>query len=335
MVDRVGLYLQDTFSMNAAIKHVQYAEARGFYAIWQAESRLVRDGLIPLAAYAASTTRILLGSGVTNIWTRNTATLAAELMTLDDVAPDRIICGLGTWHEPLASKVGIVRHKHLLAMREVLQTARQLLHRERVTHHGEFVQMMEVELDVVYGRKEARRVPFYIAATGPKLTTLAGEIADGLLLNYLTSPGFTAGVVSQLAVGAQKAGRDIDQIERPQLIVCSVDDNRQVALDRARRLVTLYIRQQPAIMRANGVRHDLIDAVEQALPWPASEAQIIQAARLVDDSVVQSVTAAGTATECKAKIQDYIDAGATYPVLYPLNDDLRSFIDIFAHGYSR
>jgi len=71
VADRIGLYLQDTFSMNAAIKHVQYAEARGFYAIWQAESRLVRDALVSLGAYAATTTRIMLGSGVTNIWTQD------------------------------------------------------------------------------------------------------------------------------------------------------------------------------------------------------------------------------------------------------------------------
>jgi 5,10-methylenetetrahydromethanopterin reductase len=333
VADPVGLYLQDDLPMNAAIKHVQYAEARGYHAIWQAETRLVRDSLAPLAAFAAVTSRIRLGTGVANIWSRNPATLAATYLTLDDIAPDRIMAGLGIWHEPLAAKVGIRRNKPLLAMREVATSLRRLLHRERVTLQGEFVQLTDVSLDITHGRSGPRQVPIYIAATGPKLMALSGEIADGVLLNYLTAPSYTAGAITQLEIGAKQANRTLDMIDRPQLIVCSVSNDRAKAIDRARRLVTQYIRGQPAIMRANGIRHDLIDEVEQVLPWPASREQIAQAARLVPDDVVQTVTASGTPEDCKAKIRQYMAAGATYPVLYPLQDDYTAFIDTFAHGY--
>ncbi|MBC8098864.1 MAG: LLM class flavin-dependent oxidoreductase, partial [Armatimonadetes bacterium] len=93
MPDRYALYLQDDYSLRDAIKHVQYAELRGFEAVWQAESRLARDATIPMAAYAAHTTRIKIGSGVLTHWTRNPATIAATFLTLDDLAPDRMLCG--------------------------------------------------------------------------------------------------------------------------------------------------------------------------------------------------------------------------------------------------
>jgi 5,10-methylenetetrahydromethanopterin reductase len=333
MADRVALYLQDAHSLQDAIKYVQYAESRGFEAVWQAESRLVRDAIVPMAAFAATTTRIKIGSGVINNWTRNPAVIAATYLTLDDLAPDRIICGIGAWWDPLAQKVGINRTKPLLAMREVVTVVRDLLARKRVTFQGEFVHLDDIELDVVHGRKEPRNVPIYIGATGPKMMALTGEIADGAVLNYLVSPQYNEGALQQLEEGAKLAGRKLDDIDRPQLVVCSVDNDRKKALDGARKLVTQYLGQQPHIMKASGVKQELLDEIGQVLTWPATEEQIEQAMRLVPDDVVQMITASGSPTEVKAKVREYIQHGATCPILYPLGD-VRLMIDTFADGYS-
>jgi 5,10-methylenetetrahydromethanopterin reductase len=333
MADRVALYLQDAHSLQDAIKYVQYAESRGFEAVWQAESRLVRDAIVPMAAFAATTTRIKIGSGVINNWTRNAAVIAATYLTLDDLAPDRIICGIGAWWDPLAQKVGITRSKPLLAMRETVSVVRDLLARERVTFHGEFVHLDDVELDVVHGRKEPRNVPIYIGATGPKMMALTGEIADGAVLNYLVSPSYNDGALAQLEEGAKLAGKKIDDVDRPQLVVCSVDTDRKRALDGARKLVTQYLGQQPHIMKASGVKQELLDEIGQVLTWPATEEQIEQAMRLVPDDVVQMITASGSPQEVKAKVREYIASGATCPILYPLGD-VRLMIDTFADGYS-
>ena len=102
-------------------------KSKGFEAVWQAESRLVRDAIVPMAAYAAVTERIKVGSGVINNWTRNIGLLAATFLTLDDLAPDRIICGIGAWWDPLAKNVGIDRRKPLTAMRETIEVMRRLL----------------------------------------------------------------------------------------------------------------------------------------------------------------------------------------------------------------
>jgi len=334
MADRVALYLQDAHSLQDAIKYVQYAEARGFEAVWQAESRLVRDAVVPMAAFAATTTRIKIGSGVINNWTRNAGVIAATFLTLDDLAPDRIICGIGAWWDPLAQKVGINRTKPLLAMREVVSTVRDLLARKRVTFHGEFVNLDDVELDVVHGRKEPRNVPIYIGATGPKMMALTGEIADGAVLNYLVSPQYNDGALAQLEEGAKQAGKRLDDIDRPQLVVCSVDHDRKKALDGARKLVTQYLGQQPHIMKASGVRQELLDEIGQVLTWPATEEQIEEAMHLVPDDVVQMITASGTPKEVRAKVREYVQNGATCPILYPLGDDVRLMIDTFSDGYS-
>ena len=334
MADRVALYLQDAHPLADAIEYVKYAELCGFEAVWQAESRLVRDAVVPMAAFAAVTSRIKIGSGVINNWTRNAAVIAATFLTLDDLAQDRIYCGIGAWWDPLAAKVGISRRRNLLAMREVVTVVRRLLNRERVSFDGEFVQMDDVELDVVHGRKEPRNVPIYIGATGPKMMALTGEIADGAVLNYLVSPKYNDMAMAQLEIGAKKAGKSIHEVDRPQLVVCSVDNDRAAALDAARKLVTQYLGQQPHIMKASGVSQDLLDEINQVLTWPATEEQILEAMKLVPDDVVQMITASGTPDEVKAKVREYVAAGATCPILYPLGADVRLMIDTFASGYS-
>ncbi len=335
MPDRVGLYLQDTYTLQESIKLVQRAETRGFYAVWQAESRLSRDALVALSAYATTTNRIKLGTGVINMWTRNPATIAAACLSLDDLAPDRIMLGLGAWYDPLASQIGITRTKPLMAMREVVQSVRGLLTLKRVNFVGEFVRLNSVGLDVLDGRSQARHVPIYVGATGPRMMAVAGEIADGVIFNHLVSPQYNVGALQQLRLGADKAGRSLDEIERPQIVVCSVErDNRELALNRARKLVTQYIRQQPDIMRASGVRPVLIDEIAQVLPLNFTDGQLNDAMRLVPDEVVQLVTASGTPKEVRAKVKAYVDSGATYPVLYPLGD-VNYTIDVFSNGYSK
>lgn len=330
MGQRYALYLQDKHPIREGMEYARYAEEKGFDAVWQAESRLVRDAVVPMAAFAAVTERIKVGSGVINNWTRNAAIIAATFSTLDDLAPGRILCGIGAWWDPLAGNVGIERRKPLKAMREVVEVVRRLLNMEQVSFDGEFVQMKGVEIDIVHGNRSPKDVPIYIGATGDQMLELSGEIADGVLMNYLVSPQYNRRALAQIEKGAQKAGRSLDTIDRPQLVVVSMDHDREKALDNARELVTQYLGQQPHIMKASGVSDEVLDKIHEVLTWPATEEQIRQAMKLVPDEVVQLITASGTPDECRAKVQEYIDTGTTCPVLYPLGDDVRLMIDAFA-----
>lgn len=332
MTTPVALYLQDAHAIREGIELVRYAEERGFDAVWQADSRLVRDAVVPMAAFAATTDRIKVGSGVIDIWTRNPARLASTFSTLDDLAPGRIICGLGAWWDPLAAKVGIHRERPLTVMREVVTVIRALLANETVTFDGHFAHLDGVELDYVYQERRPKDVPIYIGATGMQMMELTGEIADGAVLNYLVSPSYNRDAMAALERGAVKAGRTIDQIDRPQLVVCSVDRDRGAALDSARLLVTQYLGQQPHIMKASGVPQELLDQIGKVLTWPATHDEVEAASRLVPDEIVQMITASGEPDEVREKVAEYVDNGCTCPILYPLGDDVRLMIDTFAGG---
>jgi 5,10-methylenetetrahydromethanopterin reductase len=330
MIERVALYLQDAHDLRDGLDYVQYAEKRGFEAVWQAESRLVRDAIVPMAAYAAVTERIKIGSGVINNWTRNIGLLAATYLTLDDLAPDRIICGIGAWWDPLATNVGISRKHPLTAMEETVTVMRRLLNMERVTFDGEFVHVNGIELDVVHGRREPRHVPIYIGATGPKMLKLAGRIADGALLNYCVPPAYNEKAIDQLKKGLTESGRTLEDLDRPQLVVCSVDEDGDKARDTTRELLTQYLAQQPHIAKASGVSMEIVNEIQSILGWPATHEQIQEAKHLVPDELIHKITASGTPDEARAKVQEYIDNGATCPVLYPVGGNVNVLIDTFA-----
>ncbi len=332
MNERVALYLQDAHDLRQGLEYVKYAEKRGFEAVYQAESRLVRDAIVPMAAYAAVTEKLKIGSGVINNWTRNIGLLAATFLTLDDLAPSRIICGIGAWWDPLAKNVGIDRTKPLTAMKETVTILRRLLNMERVTFHGEFVHVDGIELDVVHGRREARNVPIYIGATGDQMMEMTGEIADGVVLNYCVPPEYNHKALAQLAKGAQKAGRRLDDLDRPQLVVCSVDKEHDKAIDTSRELLTQYLAQQPHIAKASGVSLDVVKSIQSILGWPATYEQIQKAKHFVPEELILKITASGTPEEAKAKVKEYIKNGCTCPILYPVGGDVNLLIDTFAQN---
>lgn len=333
--DRVALYLQDKHSIEENIEIVKYAEKQGFDEVWQAESRLARDAVTPCAAYAAVTDDIKIGTGVINNWTRNVALIAQTMSTMEELAGrDRILCGVGAWWEPLASKVGVNRERPLRAMRETVEVTRKLLDMENVTYDGEFVDVEDIELDIVHGDTGPRTVPVYVGGTGFKMLELTGHFADGALLNYLVSPEYNDKALDALATGAEQGGRTLEDIDRPQLIVCSMDHDEDAALDNARELITQYLGQQPHIMKASGVSQDLIDRVGDTIGgWPASEEDIEKAMHLIPDDIVHKLTASGTPEQCRQKVQEYDEHGCQCPVLYPLGDDVELMIDEFANGY--
>src|SRR5207247_452491 len=220
--------------------------------------------------------------------------------------------------DPLAAKVGITRTKPLQAMRETVETTRRLLAMERVTYHGDFVDVDDIEIDIVHGDRSPKNVPIFIGATGMKMMELAGEIGDGVVLNYMVSPLYNKQALDALAEGAARSGRSVEDIDRPQLVVCSLDEDREVALDRARELLTQYLGQQPHIMKASGVDPGLTEERGKGMTWPAGPEAIRVDMTLEPDDAVQMISASGTPEECVAKVNEYIANGCTCPILYPL-----------------
>jgi 5,10-methylenetetrahydromethanopterin reductase len=324
-----GIYFQDDYPLVESVELVRYAEERGFTTAWQSEVRLARESTVPVAAYLAGTERIRAGTGVLNNWTRNPVTLACTFSTLDELAPDRVLLGIGAWYEPLAGKVGVDRRKPLLAMRETVEVVRRLLAGESVTFKGEFVQVDDVRLDYVHDESRPKRIPILIGATYMKMMEVAGEIGDGALLNYLVPPAYNDEAMEHLEIGAGRAGRSIDDVMRPQLILCSVSDDRDEALRRAKLMLAHYLRQAPHIADISRAPKALMDRLEATVSWPPRRDEIEKAAGFVSDDFVQSVTASGTPDEARDAVARYVAHGCTHPVLYPLGD-ARLAIDSFA-----
>ena len=157
MPQRMALYMQDKHPIQYEIEMVKYAEEKGFSEIWQADTRLARDCVVMMSAFLAETKRMRFGSGVLPIWTRNPAVIAATWSTMWELAGttadgrSRVMLGLGAWWEPISSRVGVDRTRPLTAMRENIESIRQLFTMEEVSYQGQFVNLDRVKLDVAFG----------------------------------------------------------------------------------------------------------------------------------------------------------------------------------------
>ncbi len=334
----MALYLQDKHDIRYEIELAKYAEEKGFSEIWQADTRLARDCVVLMSALLTETSRLRIGSGVMPIYTRNAAVIAATWSTmweLGGLTPDgesRVMLGLGAWWEPIASRTGTDRRKPLTAMRENIEAIRELFTMQEVSYEGEFVNLDRVRLDVAYGDTGPRDIPIYIGATGPKMLELSGEICDGVVLNYVVSPDYIRDAVDRVAVGGAKAGKVIADIDRPELLVCSLsDDDPDEALMAGKSLVAYYLGTEPHIMKASGADPDLVTRVQEIVGWPATEADYRRAAHLIPEDLVRRLMAVGSTTECRDTVAQYIEAGVTCPILFPMMDDIKPVVDAFSN----
>ena len=330
---RIGLYLIEKHEVRESIHLAKLAEEKCFESVWQGEEyppfRNARDSLIPLAAIAAVTESIKLGTGVLHTWTRNALTLAMTFATLDELSNGRGMLGIGALWNPLASMMGIDGTEPLTAMREYVEALHDLFRMKTVNVDGKFVKLHNARLT-----RRPVSIPIYVGATGFKMMELAGEIADGVLMNYLVSPGYNKRAMAFLSKGAAKAGRRLEELDRPQLIACSTDEDADRALDRARLVVAEYLFLEPHIMKASGIKPDLLDAIHATLEtWPPKPERLGQALALVDDGLVKSVCAAGTPEDCRQKVREYVAAGSTCPLICPIGGDVEDMIRAFSDGY--
>ena len=333
-MDRVGFCFLDRPSIAQQLELVQTIEHLGYESAWICETRLAREAFAILGAFASVTSRIKLCTGIVNSWTRGPALMAVTIATLNEMAPGRVICGLGAYWDPLAWKQGIERRKPVLQMREYLTAVRRLLNLEEFTYEGEFVHLRDISLDLGHGAvREPVPAKLYIGPTGPVMTELCGEIADGAILNGLLSVPYTRGMIANLKKGAEKAGKSLDDYDRPQLINVSMADDPKEALESTRYLITKYLGQQPHIGKASGLEPELLERINKTMGgWPARPGDVEDAMKLVSDDIVNALTVSGNVTHIKDRIQEWMGAGISYPVILPLSDNYAEMAKKLAPG---
>ena len=307
------------------VEMAKYADRIGVDSLWVLETRLVADAIGPMAVYAAATERIRIGSAVLPLWTRNPALLASTFATLDLLAPGRIVLGLGAWWEPLATRVGVKRQKAVGATREVIESVRQLLSmKEEVSYKGDYVQMERLYLD--HGGTQPHDVKIYIGAVGPQMLRLAGRIADGVILNSNHTVAAIKKAVEHVRLGAESAGRSLDQIELLKNLPVKLGRDKKMLLQEVKPRLALYLAQQPHIQGPTEADPELVQRLKAIISWPATQEQAIEGARLIPDELVESLGCYGDEDNVRSRLREFKVAGITAPMVPEATKDKVDFL---------
>lgn len=318
----LGIHVGERLSLDQTYWQAEFADSHGFESVWVAEGRLARDGIVPAAIIASRTNHVKIGTAVVNNKSRNAALMAVTFKTLDEVAPGRTILGIGAWWEPLATKVGQPLHKPITSMREYITVCQAFFRNEVVNFEGEFVQMHEVRFDSMYRENNPVDVPIYIGAVGPKMLELAGEISDGVVMDFLLPVSYLHDVAKPaINAGVARQTDGHGKIDLTQMVSCSVNDkDPQEAINACKAFLTLYLMQQPHIGAHSGVERELVERIQQVAGWPATPDDIKRAMPLLSNSLVQNVTACGSTDEAYSKLVEYHEAGVRCPLISTLGD---------------
>jgi 5,10-methylenetetrahydromethanopterin reductase len=324
-IDRLGLAFLGAPEIPEMVRLAQKAEAAGFESVWVAETRITRDAVVPMTAIAAATERVRVGTAIMNVFTRNPVVIAITFLGLEEIAAGRIVMGLGTGSPLVLAPQGHPFERPLTRLREYCEVVRPLMRGEEVTYEGSTIRLEAARVeDLLSDHAAAGEVPLYLGVTGPRSLEFSGAVADGVLLNTCLPTAYVERARGLIEQGA--AGRDASKIELGMMIVASPDEDSKAGKDRARRFVAVYLSLFPNIAKETGLPPDLLDRLRAAFHDEGLDA----AARLVGDDVVDSLTAAGTPEECRARLDEYRRAGIGLPVLIPLDGAVESVIDQLA-----
>jgi F420-dependent oxidoreductase-like protein len=319
MARRLGLYLgrlpgfdKAGFDRSELIDCVLAAEGSGYDSFWLPEA-WERDAFSVLAELAVRTTRIGLGAGIVNVFSRSPALIAMSAATLDEMSGGRFRLGLGTSGPRVVEDFHGVRYeKPLERLRETALIVRALLSGEQLDFNGSCFRIRRFKL----GFKPIRpAIPIYFAALSPKSLRQAGAIADGWLPTYWPLSRLREGI-SEIEAGAEAAGRDPSAIDISPFVNVVVNDDAARARNAARLALAYYIGgmgyyYHRSLSRLGFAREaDLIREM-----WRAGRPK--EALRAVSDGLIDAVAICGDVETCRARLDGVLSAGANL-VLTPV-----------------
>ena len=319
MSHRTGILFPGAPGVPEMVERARLAEARGFESVWVAETRMTRDAFVPLAAIAQGTERVRVGSGIVNVYTRNPVVVAISFIGLEELAPGRIVMGLGAGSPLVLAPQGVAFDKPLTRLREYCDVIPRLVRGESVSFRGQAVTLEGAQVEDLLSHEASpggprTRIPLCLGVTGPRAMAYAGEVADVVLMNSCLGTDYVLRARELLEAGARRAGRNVDEIEVAIGVATAVGDDSAAAKRLAARWIGLYTSLFPNIARATGVDPAVLDPIARAFAEEGLEA----AARRVDDDLVDRLAVAGTPDECRARLDEYRAVGVDVPVIVPL-----------------
>ena len=300
----IGLLLT-ALPATLAIDFAQRADTAGFRTAWFPEITFA-DSFGPATAAALQTQRIAIATGVVGVWSRSAVTMALQAATLQQLSNGRLVLGLGVqargyvegWH-------GQHYEKPVVAMRDFITILKRAFGGELVTHEGEVFSVRNFHLDM-----ELPAPPrIVIAANGPKMIELAGELADGMI-GWFQSLEYVRDVtMPALRRGAERSGRSLDDFEATvgfPAVVTRDDSGVELAKGQAMMYATA-LGSAPAYLesaRAAGFG-DVADAIGERVRG----GDLGGAVALVPDEMVDALLMAGSADRVRSRIDAYREAG--------------------------
>jgi alkanesulfonate monooxygenase SsuD/methylene tetrahydromethanopterin reductase-like flavin-dependent oxidoreductase (luciferase family) len=301
---------------------VEEAERTGFEIGFFSETiALMRDSVSAIANFASSTERILLGF-TQIVRLRSPVIMAQTLATLDELSDGRIILAPGACTRAHAQVHSLEHMDPVLTLTEWVQALRLMLTQETATYRGQSVEINNIGFN---WRQNRRRIPFWNAATSQTGLRLAARIGDGVILNAVTSPAYSANAIRILREVIEDQGRDWDNFEVAQLINCSLEEERDLAFDKIRWEIASKFHPRQAPFNA-GPRMRVGEPFIRAEDLPRFEKAFQEGGmpRLIHsipDSYIEGLTASGTPTEVQDRIEQYRAAGVKLPILRPAAAD--------------
>lgn len=289
----------------------QLAESVGYEMIWVPEGG-GSDSITRLAAFASATSTVRLGTGILPVFARTPGLTAMTALGMDIISGSRFTLGLGVGHRGSAEGThGVAFRRPLTRIRETVEVVCQLLNGDRVNYQGKLFNVKDGSL----GFGGQCNVPIYVAALGPQMLELAGELADGVLLNW-AAPSYLERAMEHLDIGAARAGRDLEEIH----VACYI----RVAVTPDRSLVRTPLIQQ--ILRYCGMEYYRNFFADTGFPDEAeaigrylSEGNRAAAARSVTDDMQRTLAVFGGVDYCRQEIQRRRGLGIQMPVIAPFS----------------
>ncbi|HEY5333731.1 MAG TPA: LLM class flavin-dependent oxidoreductase, partial [Solirubrobacterales bacterium] len=291
--------------------------------VWVSEYRW--EAIAPLTDFALATERMKIGSAIIPIYSRSATALAMTAANLAQLAPDRLLFGLGTstdviiegWH-------GRKRERPLQAIREYIEAIRvvlasvpidgnRILEGEAVHFEGEIVTVDGFQLD----RRVSGRVDLYAAALGEKMLQVAGQVADGALLN-LTPHGHLPKIRSTVEEAAAEAGRDPGSVALCGDVLVAIAEGEEAAeiREEQRAEIAIYARQGPYSRFFSEAGFPKEAAAIRAA-WERRDRDAAAAA--VTDEMLDSIVVVGDADHVRERVEHLLGAGYDTLIAVPLS----------------
>lgn len=312
MTRRLGLTVGlEGLSLPQQLQIARDGESWGYTDIWSAETAGA-DGFSPLAAIAATTSKVRLGTAIVPVFTRPAALTAMSAAGLQEISGGRFVLGLGTSSDIIVNKwMGGSFDLPLTRLREYVETIREVLAGKKTDFDGRTTASHGFRLQFPLEEPP----PIYIAALGPKACRLAGEIADGVIF-FLKGPEGVTTAMEQVRAGAEAAGRDPESIDSVIRVLVALDEDPNVLAYIGRRLTASYamVDVYNRSLRAEGFEEEAAGISEL---WRAGDRD--GALQKVSDRMLDRLHVFGDLDRCRERIEEFRDAGIKTPVLAPFS----------------